>query len=467
MSLQERLDCRLQNPMFCQVLCLGRHTLTGVICTAGTQQQDWTADCRLYSKRRVDADALFGVVRAEVELLLPAGAPLVVAMDDSIHRKSGKKTPGVAWRVDPTGPKFQVNFVLAQRVLQLAAAVPFGKEGAARSIPIDFVQAPTPKRPNKKTGTEQEWEKYRERQRQMNINAVAWRRLRYLAEQTERELWVTVDGRFTNRTVLKNLPALAKLIGRIRKDAKLYGVAPEKKATAKGGRPRRYGPPLPTPEEMRKDESIPWQKVKAYAAGKVHEFRIKTVEPVKWRPAGVGQVLRLIIIAPLEYRLSKKGKVLYRDPAFLICTDGQLPLEKVLQAFLWRWGIEVNFRDEKSVLGVGQAQVRNPNSVSLTPAVAVVAYSLLMLAGIQTYGADGLPQGVPVPAWLRKRTPKQASLARLINQVRFEMWGESLCPEGFSGFSNPRVIDAEAAWNQKPQKPSTTVASAVLYAKNA
>jgi hypothetical protein len=453
--------------MFCQVLCLGRHTLTGVICTAGTQQQDWTADYKIYSRRRVDADALFGVVREEVELLLPAEAPLVVSMDDSIHRKSGKKTPGVAWRVDPTGPKFQVNFVLAQRVLQLAAAVPFGKEGAARSIPIDFVQAPTPKRPNKKTGTEKEWETYRERRRQMNINVVALRRLRHLAEETDRELWVTVDGRFTNRTVLKNLPELAKLIGRIRKDARLYGVAEEKKATARGGRPRIYGPRLPTPEQMRKDESIPWEKVKAYAAGKVHEFRIKTVEPVKWRPAGVGQVLRLIIIAPLGYRLSKKGKVLYREPAFLICTDGRLPLEKVLQAFIWRWGIEVNFRDEKSVLGVGQAQVRNPNSVSLAPAVAVVGYSLLLLAGIQTYGADGLPQDVPVPAWLKKRTPKQASLARLINQVRFEMWGESLCPEGFSGFSNPRVIDAKVAWNTKPQKPSTTVASAVLYAKNA
>lgn len=187
----------------------------------------------------------------------------------------------------------------------------------------------------------------------MNINVVGLRRLQRLAEQAERELWVTVDGRFTNHAVLKNLPELAKLIGRIRKDARLYGVAQEKKATAKGGRPRRYGPPLPTPEQMRKDKSLPWRKVKAYAAGKTHEFRVKTVEGVKWRPAGVGQVLRLIIIAPLEYRLSRKGKVLYREPAFLICTDGQLPLEKVLQAFLWRWGIELNFRDEKSVLGVG------------------------------------------------------------------------------------------------------------------
>ena len=35
--------------------------------------------------------------------------------------------------------------------------------------------------------------------------------MRRLAEVTERELWVTMDGRFTNRTVLKNLPELAKV----------------------------------------------------------------------------------------------------------------------------------------------------------------------------------------------------------------------------------------------------------------
>jgi hypothetical protein len=61
---------------------------------------------------------------------------------------------------------------------------------------------------------------------------------------------------------------------------------------------------------------------------------------VKWRPAGAGKVLRLILIEPLAYRLREGGKLLYREPAYLICTDPALPLAEVLQAYLWRWGIE-------------------------------------------------------------------------------------------------------------------------------
>ncbi|MDR2051685.1 MAG: hypothetical protein LBQ63_07950, partial [Deltaproteobacteria bacterium] len=38
----------------------------------------------------------------------------------------------------------------------------------------------------------------------------------------------------------------------------------------------------------------------------------------------------------------------YRNPAYLLCTDPDLPVERLLQAYLWRWEIELNFRDEKT-----------------------------------------------------------------------------------------------------------------------
>lgn len=457
------MNLRLQRHLYWQALCLSRHTITGLLYTGAKQFADWTADYRLYSRDRVDVQQLFGVCRHEVESMLPEGAPLVVGMDDSILRKTGKKTPGVAWRVDPTGPPFQINFVLGQRVLQLSAAVPFGGLGAARSIPIDFVDAPTAKRP-RKNATEQQKQEYRELQRQKNINAVAVKRLALLASQTMRDLWVTVDGRFTNRTVMKQLPQKAILIGRIRSDAKLYGVPAGERVGPSGGRPRRYGQRLPTPEEIRQDDAVAWQTVTCYATGKTHQFRIKTVEAVKWRPAGAGKILRVIVIAPLGYRLSKAGQVLYRQPAYLICTDPSLPLAAVLQAYLWRWGIEVNFRDQKSVMGVGQAQVRHQTSVQTVPAVAVAAYSLLLLAGIRAYGADGIPEQLPDPKWLRGRRPRLCPTQRLISQLRWETWGDQIRDKGFCGFP---THPARSGLHQKPQKPPAPLASATLYARNA
>jgi len=56
----------------------------------------------------------------------------------------------------------------------------------------------------------------------------------------------------------------------------------------------------------------------------------------------------------------------------------------LLQSYLWRWDIEVNFRDQKSLLGIGEAQVRNPHSVQSQPALAVAAYGLLLLSSLRS-----------------------------------------------------------------------------------
>ena len=200
-------------------------------------------------------------------------------------------------------------------------------------------------------------------------------------------LWVAVDGSYTNQTVLKNLPQNTILIGRIRGDAKFYNLPPEAEHL-QVGRKRFYGAPAPTPEEIRKDESHPWQSVKAFAAGQYHDFKVKVVKNLRWRGNGERN-LQVIVIAPLHYRLTQYSRLLYRKPGYLICTDGFAPLDQILQAYLWRWGIETNFRDEKTLLGTGEAQVRNPSSVKAIPQMMVASYSLLAFSRFEAMGSEG------------------------------------------------------------------------------
>ena len=91
------------------------------------------------------------------------------------------------------------------------------------------------------------------------------------------DLWVAVDGSYTNSTVLNNLPDKTVLLGRIRSDARLFYL-PREADQAGSGRKRIYGDPAPTPEEIRQNESLPWQTVKAYASGRRHEFKVKNGE---------------------------------------------------------------------------------------------------------------------------------------------------------------------------------------------
>ncbi len=76
-----------------------------------------------------------------------------------------------------------------------------------------------------------------------------------------------------------------------------------------------------------------------------------------------------MVIAPLRYKKRKSGPWLYTKPAYLVCTDADMPVEQLIQAYFWRWGIEVNFKEEKQFFGAGQAQVRHTSSVSSAPAV--------------------------------------------------------------------------------------------------
>jgi len=202
------------------LVCLNKPTVTGILCCSGKQHEDWTADYRLYSQNRFDAQGCFKVVNHQVRTHLQENEPLVVAMDDSLFRKTGKHIHGVKYLKDPLGPPFNINFVLGQRMLQLSAAVQT-EPGVARMVPIDFQQAPMPKKPKKKA-SEQEWEHYKKLEKQANINALANRRIHALRKQIDesadanRKLIMTVDGRFTNGTVIKALPENTTLIGRVR-----------------------------------------------------------------------------------------------------------------------------------------------------------------------------------------------------------------------------------------------------------
>lgn len=420
---------RLSRHVLSQLVCMGRHTIANLLRTSGRQHVDWSADYKMYGKDRIESERIFSQVRKEV-LKRAGDRPLVTALDDSLLRKTGKKIPGVKYARDPMGPPFHVNFIRGHRVIQMSAAVTEGTQ--ARMIPVIFRDAFTPDKPGKKA-SEEEWEIYRQECRASRLSVHGSRCIHEMRSHMGKghKLWVTADGSYTNKTVMNDLPDETVLIGRIRRDAKLYSLP---QAAMGRGRKRIYGDAAPTPEEIRKDDSIPWQKVTACTAGNVHEFKVKSVHNLKWRGSGKKHTVQVMVIAPLRYRLSKGSPLLYRDPGYLICTDPSLSPEEILQAYLWRWDIEINFRDEKTLLGTGQAQVRNPVSVKAVPRMTVASYSLLLLAGIKLFGITGKPERETLAKWQDPKKKYRASTNDLIKQLRSELWADSICSVNLSDF---------------------------------
>ncbi len=396
---------------------------------------DWSAAYRLFGTDRVDQERLWEALRRIVGEQIGENRPFVAALDDTLLERTGRKVSGAAWRRDPQGPPFQTNLIWGQRYLQVSALLPeCAGASRARAVPVDLQHCPGAKRPSVRALPEQ-WEEYRRQQKQLTLSMQAVARLWALrdsldsqSENCTRQLVVAVDGGYTNSTVLRRLPAQTTLIGRIRKDARLCALPCPLPG---GGRPRVYGLPVATPAELLADDSQPWQEVRAWAAGREHTFQVKTVTPVRWRGAGERD-LRLVVVRPLRYRLSMGSKLLYRQPAFLICTDPAMPLEELLQIYVWRWEAEVAFREEKTLLGMGQAQVRTALAVEAVPAFIATAYSCLHLAARRA----GLEQStLALPRWQRPQPNSRCSTSQLISLLRSEMWSRAL-GGSFNGFAN-------------------------------
>jgi hypothetical protein len=420
--------------------CMGRHTLTGMLTASGKQFMDWSSAYRLFSRQQVDCSMLFNGVQREILQELKESTKIVAHMDDTILKKTGRFIPGASWRRDPLGPPFHTNFIWGQRFLQISMALP-DRQGCcpSRAIPVDFHHCPTAKKPGKKAA-EHDRANYREQKRQLRLSKQGGQRLKQLRSSLddlgieEKQLVVSVDGSYTNTEVLKNLPHRTILIGRIRKDTKLYDLPQEQPLK---GRKRGYGKRLPTPEQIRQSDQYPWQQVNAWAVGKEHTFKVKVINDVLWRSAGEKQHLQLVVIKPLGYRLTKSSPVLYRDPAYLICTDPHLPIEELIQAYLWRWEIEVNIREEKTLLGCGQAQVRNADSAISVPAFIVAMYAMLLLATHRTLASSNQKM-LPRPKWYKKKKDKRHSTGDIINNLRAQLWSKAI-GVNFSGFVNQEI----------------------------
>lgn len=427
---QARSGRRAQRLCLSALLCLGRKWITGLIGAANREHRDWSADYKLFSRCRWQSQQLFTpVIRRGLQHLDP-DEPIVVAGDETKTPRGGRRVRRSTWLRDPLSPPFHVNLIRGLRWVQLAMILPLHRRHklSARSVPVSFEPVDLPRKP-RKNAPAKDHQAYRKACRLNNMSQQSVRQLQTLrqlydqAGAAARLLLAVFDGGFCNRTVFRAPLDRTARLARCRKDAKLCRPAHDPQHPK-----RRYAREKFTPEQVRQDPTIPWEKKTFFLGGKKRPVRFKTLSPVLWQ-MGSGLIpLRLIVIAPIPYRLSAHVHLDYRHPAYLLTEDLSLPVEFLIQAYLDRWQIEVNHRDEKQHLGIADAQVWNDHSVDRVPAFMVAAYSFLLLASLDAYGPKRTEDYIQPPKWQRRRT--RPSAQDLLRQFRKEAFAhpEALQP---------------------------------------
>lgn len=399
---QRRVFVRVRRQALGLLCALGSRTVARVLAAVGRDQVDWSTEYRLFSRSPWQCRALFAPVLGEALALAgqAVDGPVVVAGDFTHLPKAGRHIPLVSCLRDPMSPPFHTNLIYGLRFLQLTLLCSFREAHpalSARSVPIRWESLPAVPKPGQRASA-QEWASYRQAQKRQPTAHATRRALEELrsdldqAGAVNRALLVTLDGSFCNRVLMAEPIERVALLCRCRKDAVLCRrAAPATK--------RFYSQATFTPEQVRQDESQPWQSTLLFYGGRERALRYKDLGPVHWQRGGRRRELRLLVLASTGYRLHAHGKLLYRQPAYLLTTDLSTPAAQLVAAYLDRWQIEVNHREEKSILGVGDAQVRNAESVPRQPAFAVAIYSMLLLAAHKAYGPTRTQDYLPPPKW--------------------------------------------------------------------
>jgi hypothetical protein len=400
------------------LVCVGRRCLSRIICTQGRQQRSWSSEYFLHARCRWDPQTLFaGIWRRALPYC--SGRLVGVAVDDTRLRKTGRAIPQARYHRDPLSPPFHVNLMRGLRFLQASLLLPLHRRGNAscRALPVRFEEAAPLQKPSRKAGTEA-WQEYKKMRKLHNLSQRLVQTVAPLRQALDQAggaaklLVLALDGSFCNRTCFRAPRDRTELIARARKDARLcFRAAPPSR--------RFYDLSTFTPEQVRQDESRPWKQSKVFYGGKRRRIRYKEMAQVYWR-RGAGQIpLRLFVVAPTPYRKRQSSKLYYRQPAYLLSTDLRHSAPQLLQIYFDRWQIEVNHRDEKDTLGVGQAQLWNIDAVPKQPALVVAAYSALLLAALKAFGTQRSQVYQALPRWRRKA--HRPSCLDLVTLLRKEM----------------------------------------------
>jgi hypothetical protein len=450
------------------LLCAGRHTLSRIIWTNGDQHKDWRADYFLFSRCSWKLTDLFAPILMRGLPYCP-GRYVGVAIDDTGLHKTGSRIQQAFVQRDPLSPKYHVNFMLGIRFLQASLLVPLFRRSkvGCRAIPIAFEESSVIKRPRKRPrkssgrknqaakckrksnakdhktasrphvkacaankpgarvkaadtnqddAVKKEWQQYQAARKLHNLSThfvqlmVRLRTAFNQAGAAKKILLLAIDNSFCNRTVFRTPVKGVELIARTRKNAVLCRRA------AAGSR-RFYDTRKFTPEQVRLDESIAWQTTRIFYGGKWRKVEYKDVTAIYWQGGAQQRPLRLLVVRPTRYRKKNSGRYYYRQPAYLLTTVVHDTVRQLLQIYFDRWQIEVNHREEKDIMGVGQAQLRNFISVPKQPAFAVAAYSALLLASLEAFGAERGKAYAALPKWRRRATrPSALDLIALLRE---------------------------------------------------
>jgi hypothetical protein len=389
----------------------GQRTVCGMLTGAGLATS-WSHDRahRFFSTARWQVDQI-GLIVFDLVLthLVPDGTDLLVAVDDTAHRRRGRKVHGVGWIHDGSAPsRSKLAFGHRWVVVGIIAQVPLLSRPVCLPVLCRRWQG---------RGTASTVE-------------LAAQMITIIAERVpERRVHMVADAAYHGSS-LRDLPAGVTWTTRLPRNAVLYHRAPQR--SGKRGRPRLKGDRIGTPAQAA--TTCGWRTVSVARYGRTDTVSVATLDCLWYG-----------VFGPLPVRMVLACDRPDKPMLALITTDLTVTAAELVGRYAARWAIEVTFFDTRQTLGVGQARNRTAQAVTRTWAFGMYVYTIVVIWYVVSGHRSQIvaDRRIHAPWYLSKTDP---SFADMLTALRRTLIAARFMGSRPAQPTNAEIRQVQRAW---------------------
>ncbi|MCA1680626.1 MAG: transposase [Actinobacteria bacterium] len=381
---------------------------------------------RFFSHACWSADELgLRIAALIVERLTEPGAAILVAVDDTLLHRLGRKVHACFWHHDATANSDKAAVAWGNNWVTVGIVVRLGFLDRAVCLPVLFrlwrpkrkqipQGKPDPERPSKP--------------------ALAREMVDLLAARIAgRKLDLVGDAAYA-AGAWRGLPGRVTLTSRLRSNAAIHKRKPPR--TGKRGRPAKWGERLGSLAQIALDPATQWAEATVRRYGKTEELKLTTIDCL-WGPLGAETPVRVILVKdtakPCGYQIA------------LITTDLDTSAEQIVERYADRWPIEVAYEDAKHIFGVGDARNRTPKAVERTAPFQFLGMTLTIVwYALHGHHPDVVSEHRARAPWYRSKT--NPSTADMLAKLRRVIIAAQYHPEHSHTPTPTEIAQVQHAW---------------------
>jgi hypothetical protein len=384
------------------ILCIGKRTVTSALRIMGFKDEKrFTNYHRVLNRAKWSALNGAKILLGLLIFLLPAGWPLIIAVDETIERRKGKKIKAKGcYRDSVRSSKSKVIYCFGLKWICMTAIIPLSWSKRPWALPFLTVLAPSKaysESQKKKHKTTVEWTC------QMIMQVRSW--LSYLP------IVLVGDGAYAAVKLAlccNGLPMPVCLVSRLRLDAALYDFPPPDQPGKRGPKPKKGKKQVALTERVN-DKATEWRSITIdWYDGIKRELEIFSGISLWYTPGQNPVPIKWVVVHDPNGEL--------RTEAFF-ATDLTVSEEQILNWFVFRWNIEVTFEEMRAHLGFETQRQWSDLSITRTTPVLFGLFSMIVLMAAELSKSKAVK--ILNCAWYKK---SDATFSDIIALVRRHIW---------------------------------------------